>query len=162
MQSLTLKSDMEAFKAANPGCKLEDFVRWHSPRDWIGEEGQPPEAGHLSDRMSHADNIWQVMWREAMPIPVFRQRPLFDCTAEAEKALTYLEAITPRELVWQLTPPLLVSARETEGKKIWPFPDSGQHLARLYPELRPRLPHAHAVRARGAGQGARAGAQPRR
>jgi hypothetical protein len=26
---------MSAFKAANPGCVLEDFVRWHSPRDWI-------------------------------------------------------------------------------------------------------------------------------
>ena len=25
---------MESFKAANPGCVLADFVRWHSPRDW--------------------------------------------------------------------------------------------------------------------------------
>ena len=26
-------------QAANPGCLLEDFVRWYSPRDWIeGEE----------------------------------------------------------------------------------------------------------------------------
>ncbi|KAJ9562592.1 hypothetical protein OSB04_007752 [Centaurea solstitialis] len=29
-----LLSDMQAFKAANPGCILEDFVRWHSPPDW--------------------------------------------------------------------------------------------------------------------------------
>ena len=28
MQSASLLSDMEAFKAANPGCSLEDFVRW--------------------------------------------------------------------------------------------------------------------------------------
>ena len=35
MQSACLLSDMEAFKAANPGCVLGDFVRWYSPRDWI-------------------------------------------------------------------------------------------------------------------------------
>jgi Rab3 GTPase-activating protein catalytic subunit len=29
---------MEAFKAANPGSVLGDFVRWYSPRDWIEEE----------------------------------------------------------------------------------------------------------------------------
>ena len=29
-----LASDMAAFKAANPGCCIEDFVRWHSPKDW--------------------------------------------------------------------------------------------------------------------------------
>ena len=34
MQSAALLSDMESFKAANPGCTLGDFVRWHSPRDW--------------------------------------------------------------------------------------------------------------------------------
>ena len=34
MQSAGLHSDMESFKAANPGCQLADFVRWYSPRDW--------------------------------------------------------------------------------------------------------------------------------
>jgi Rab3 GTPase-activating protein catalytic subunit len=39
-----LLSDMQAFKAANPGARMEDFIRWHSPRDWVcseedGEEG---------------------------------------------------------------------------------------------------------------------------
>ena len=34
MQSTSLLSDMESFKAANPGSILSDFVRWHSPRDW--------------------------------------------------------------------------------------------------------------------------------
>ena len=38
MQSASLLSDMESFKAANPGAILADFVRWHSPRDW--EESQ--------------------------------------------------------------------------------------------------------------------------
>lgn len=34
-QSLTLKSDMMAFKAANPTASMADFVRWFSPSDWV-------------------------------------------------------------------------------------------------------------------------------
>ena len=37
MQSASLLSDMESFKAANPGAVLGDFVRWYSPRDWIDD-----------------------------------------------------------------------------------------------------------------------------
>eukprot|EP00111_Clytia_hemisphaerica_P009870 TCONS_00028921-protein len=35
MQCASLLSDMESFKAANPGCILADFVRWYSPNDWL-------------------------------------------------------------------------------------------------------------------------------
>ncbi|XP_064389082.1 rab3 GTPase-activating protein catalytic subunit-like [Halichondria panicea] len=45
MQSSSLLSDMQAFKAANPGCLLEDFVRWYSPRDWIEDEDTPTPPG---------------------------------------------------------------------------------------------------------------------
>lgn len=39
MMSASLLSDMESFKAANPGAILEDFIRWYSPRDWVeGDE----------------------------------------------------------------------------------------------------------------------------
>lgn len=31
----SLQSDMDAFKAANPLGKLEDFIRWYSPVDWV-------------------------------------------------------------------------------------------------------------------------------
>jgi Rab3 GTPase-activating protein catalytic subunit len=55
LQSAQLLSDMESFKAANPGCCLADFVRWHSPRDW--EEG----AG-LSSRMRLPSNMWTELW----------------------------------------------------------------------------------------------------
>ena len=51
---------MEAFKAANPGCALEDFVRWHSPRDWT-DDGT--ELGALSSRMSGDGNIWISLWK---------------------------------------------------------------------------------------------------
>lgn len=33
-----LLSDMQAFKAANPGAQIEDFIYWHSPRDWQKDE----------------------------------------------------------------------------------------------------------------------------
>lgn len=38
MMSASLLSDMESFKAANPNGKIEDFIRWYSPRDWIESE----------------------------------------------------------------------------------------------------------------------------
>lgn len=51
-------------QAANPGCILEDFVRWHSPPDWTENDlsdeskdasfgcGDPLSSrGHLSSRM---------------------------------------------------------------------------------------------------------------
>lgn len=44
VQSDVLLSDMSAFKAANPGACLADFVRWHSPKDWEEEEGFPPPS----------------------------------------------------------------------------------------------------------------------
>jgi Rab3 GTPase-activating protein catalytic subunit len=48
LQSAQLKSDMQAFKAANPGCCLEDFIRWHSPRDWLPGAPRvcPPRLRH--------------------------------------------------------------------------------------------------------------------
>ena len=47
MQSASLLSDMESFRAANPGAVLGDFVRWYSPRDWIdGEEAGDKVACH--------------------------------------------------------------------------------------------------------------------
>lgn len=32
LMSASLLSDMESFKAANPKGKLDDFIRWYSPR----------------------------------------------------------------------------------------------------------------------------------
>ena len=52
MQSMSLRSDMMAFKAANPGCTIADFVRWHSPRDYVTEDDG---SGHLSERMKQRE-----------------------------------------------------------------------------------------------------------
>ncbi|XP_048577238.1 rab3 GTPase-activating protein catalytic subunit isoform X2 [Nematostella vectensis] len=184
MQSASLLSDMEAFKAANPGCLLEDFVRWYSPNDWLqgpetveereelirqqelatealqesrnstesaqvrenpdgwaddelevteeellniektaaaelmseAKAGHVPELhsrpkwaeeGRLSLRMRVPGNMWEEVWHSAKPIPVRRQKRLFDETKEAEKVLHFLVSLKPSEVAFQLFPVLL-------------------------------------------------------
>ena len=93
-------TDMESFKAANPGCVLADFVRWHSPRDWDQDKCK------LSPRMEIEGNIWKEAWENAKPVPAKRQRRLFDDTREAEKVLQYLTNLKPSEAAHLLMPVL--------------------------------------------------------
>ena len=104
MQSALLVSDMSAFKAANPDALLADFVRWHSPKDWIPSEDADDSApkGRLSDRMSQEGNTWSKLWEDAPIIPVSKQKALFDPTVEGEKVLHYLETIPSSELFAQI------------------------------------------------------------
>ncbi|XP_028847857.1 rab3 GTPase-activating protein catalytic subunit isoform X2 [Denticeps clupeoides] len=107
MQSACLLSDMESFKAANPGCLLEDFVRWYSPRDYVEEEvtdenGQTVVRGDLSTRMKIPGNMWVEAWETAKATPARRQRRLFDDTKEAEKVLHYLAVQKPSDLTRHL------------------------------------------------------------
>ncbi|KAJ2825324.1 hypothetical protein IWW50_002905 [Coemansia erecta] len=113
LQCAELISDMEAFKAANPRCTLADFVRWHSPRDWIVDEGQDEHEGRLSARMAGGEgNLWQQLWAEARRVPVERQQLLFDHNFEAEKALHYLEGISTHSLFASLLPTVFLIAYE--------------------------------------------------
>ncbi|KAF9988164.1 Rab3 GTPase-activating protein catalytic subunit [Modicella reniformis] len=106
-QSTQLISDMEAFKAANPGCVLEDFIRWHSPKDWVEDKGE------MSARMADAGNYWQELWAHAKRIPVIRQTPLFNHNQEASKALFYLDNISPDQLFLQLLPTMCLVVYDT-------------------------------------------------
>ncbi|KAI3986725.1 hypothetical protein MKX01_014263 [Papaver californicum] len=117
-----LLSDMQAFKAANPGCILEDFVRWHSPPDW--SETNPDEEvkdcsdgrdatsrhGYLSTRMQKEGNLWHELWRTSKPLPAVKQAPLFDEELAVEGILSFLEDISPSELFQQLFVSILGSA----------------------------------------------------
>ncbi|KAI5060135.1 hypothetical protein GOP47_0024555 [Adiantum capillus-veneris] len=122
LQTSMLSSDMAAFKAANPSAVFEDFIRWHSPRDWLEEEvfqdsleslspsssltkfdnGLWPPRGKLSERMSHPDNIWVQLWNSVKPLPAHKQKPLFDHTREGEKVIHYLETLRPYQLLAQM------------------------------------------------------------
>eukprot|EP00250_Pteridium_aquilinum_P020712 c24913_g1_i1 orf=752-2845(-) len=107
-----LLSDMQAFQAANPGCILEDFVRWYSPPDWrqspVSESSaehfdQETECrGYLSARMQSHGNLWQELWASAKPIPAARQAPLLDEDLAVESTLDTLEDIAPVDLFEQL------------------------------------------------------------
>lgn len=102
IQSAGLLSDMESFKAANPGCQFEDFIRWHSPNDWS-------KTGGLSRRMRESV-IWNDLWHLARPCPVRRQKRLFNYTKEAEEILQYFQNITISDLVQLLSPIVVKSA----------------------------------------------------
>ncbi|XP_029383713.1 rab3 GTPase-activating protein catalytic subunit isoform X2 [Echeneis naucrates] len=115
MQSACLLSDMESFKAANPGCVLEDFVRWYSPRDYVEEEvvdekGNKVLKGELSARMKIPGNMWVEAWETARVTPARRQKRLFDDTKEAEKVLHYLAVQKPADLTHHLLPCILHAA----------------------------------------------------
>ncbi|GLH13810.1 Uncharacterized protein GBIM_18301 [Gryllus bimaculatus] len=110
IMSASLLSDMESFKAANPGAILEDFIRWYSPRDWIEEEGideYGQKKGSLSPRMQIRGNVWVDVWEAAKPVPARRQKRLFDDTREAEKVLHFLKTQSPAQMAQLLLPTLL-------------------------------------------------------
>ncbi|OMO83495.1 Rab3 GTPase-activating protein catalytic subunit [Corchorus capsularis] len=107
-----LLSDMQAFKAANPGCILEDFVRWHSPPDWTeidsGDEANSSATrGQLSSRMQKEGNLWRELWETAKPVPAIRQTPLFDEDLAVDGILNFFEDIPTSELFQQLLVSLL-------------------------------------------------------
>ncbi|XP_010443107.1 PREDICTED: uncharacterized protein LOC104726039 isoform X4 [Camelina sativa] len=107
-----LLSDMQAFKAANPGCILEDFVRWHSPPDWtendnLSGDDSSPVPGQLSTRMQKEGNLWRELWETAKPLPAVKQAPLFDEDLAVEGILNSLEDIPAAELFEQLFVSLL-------------------------------------------------------
>ncbi|XP_022729559.1 rab3 GTPase-activating protein catalytic subunit-like isoform X3 [Durio zibethinus] len=113
----TLSSDMSAFKAANPDAVFEDFIRWHSPRDWENDESEAnglsknlaenvkddwPPRGRLSQRMSDHGNLWRKIWNDAPILPAYEQKPLLDPNREGEKILHYLETVRPHQLLEQM------------------------------------------------------------
>ncbi|KAL6580892.1 hypothetical protein OROMI_006815 [Orobanche minor] len=124
-----LVSDMSAFKAANPDAVFEDFIRWHSPRDWENDDNEEdgisqtntvkvaevkwPPRGRLSERMSDNGNSWRKSWNEALPFPASEQKPLLDPNREGEKVLHYLETLRPCLLLEQMVCTAFRAAADT-------------------------------------------------
>lgn len=104
LQSAQLISDMGAFKAANPGCTIGDFIRWHSPKDWDEKKGQ------MSARMADSGNFWQELWEKSEALPASKQKPLFDHDYQAEKALSYLKGLSSSQIFVQLLPSICLLA----------------------------------------------------
>ncbi|XP_071792280.1 rab3 GTPase-activating protein catalytic subunit-like isoform X2 [Asterias amurensis] len=155
MQSACLLSDMQAFKAANPGCELEDFVRWYSPRDWVEDEEEEEEEeekeedateqdemeeegcrrrikGCLSQRMLLPGNTWQEVWFQSKPISAYLQKRLFDDTKEAEKVLHFLASLKPGEMVLHILPLIIHAAlRRLEKADVEKIPSLNPHFPTL-------------------------------
>ncbi|XP_071715743.1 uncharacterized protein [Rutidosis leptorrhynchoides] len=117
-----LSSDMSAFKAANPDAVFEDFIRWHSPKDWEEKDDNAesasskkkwPPSGKLSDRMSESGNSWRKIWNDAPPLPASDQKPLMDPNREGEKILHYLETVRPHQLLEQMVCTAFRAAADT-------------------------------------------------
>uniref|UniRef100_A0A8D8F6G2 Rab3 GTPase-activating protein catalytic subunit n=1 Tax=Culex pipiens TaxID=7175 RepID=A0A8D8F6G2_CULPI len=139
MMSASLLSDMESFKAANPAGKLEDFIRWYSPRDWIEEDADERDPfgrkGHLSSRMLIPGNTWQTVWENARAIPARRQKRLFDDAKEAEKVLHFFESRSIGQIAQLTTAALFHTAIKTlsteaaiDGKAIPAFTESMEKI----------------------------------
>ena len=104
-QLVPLKSDIAAFKAANPACAFVDFISWHSPKDLL-------DGGVLSERFLNNGNVWEKCWNETIPAPIHKQKPLFDGERESAKALHYMENMSLQDLFLQLKPLLFILAYE--------------------------------------------------
>ncbi|PWZ05041.1 Rab3 GTPase-activating protein catalytic subunit [Zea mays] len=119
-----LCSDMSAFKAANPDAVFEDFIRWHSPGEWLSEDktdgnaGWPPK-GKLSHRMSQHGNVWRKIWNDALPLPVSEQKSLLDPVREGEKVLHYLETLRPQQLLEQMVCTAFKSSADILNKTMY-------------------------------------------
>ncbi|KAF3653540.1 Rab3 GTPase-activating protein catalytic subunit isoform 2 [Capsicum annuum] len=129
LEGLGFCRDMSAFRAANPDAVFEDFIRWHSPRDWETDDSMEkvvshtnavvestndwPPRGKLSERMSERANSWRKIWNEAPPLPASEQKPLLDPNQEGEKALHYLETLRPYELLGQMVSTAFKAAADT-------------------------------------------------
>mmetsp|Transcript_10501 Transcript_10501/g.38649 ORF Transcript_10501/g.38649 Transcript_10501/m.38649 type:complete len:792 (-) Transcript_10501:209-2584(-) len=96
-----LRSDMSAFKAANPQALLEDFVRWYSPPDWIPEVGAEARGtrGCLSARMQEEGNLWRQLWEVCPAAAAAEQSSLFDEEHVGEAAIDFLATVAPSELL---------------------------------------------------------------
>ena len=106
-KNILLVSDMEAFRAANPDCCFEDFIRWYSPKDFIEAEydeqtGQLLTGEALSERFQPSDCLWKRIWQSAKAVPVSRQQRLFNYSMEAERVLEHLSTIKFEDLIRHL------------------------------------------------------------
>ncbi|PSN30908.1 Rab3 GTPase-activating protein catalytic subunit, partial [Blattella germanica] len=131
VMSASLLSDMESFKAANPGAVLDDFIR------------------SLSARMQIKGNMWLDVWEAAKPVPARRQKRLFDDTREAEKVLHYLESQKPSAVADLLLPALTHAAicrlLQEQKEELTMLPDAFKRIIKIAERItrnpRPMLRH---------------------
>lgn len=117
-----LLSDMEAFKAANPGCVLADFARWRCPGDWRPWTGQATatrqamaedEKGEDEEEEEEEPAATRLAWRgQGRVDPCFFKREEVGALGPAAVRALWLRA---RPVPAARQRPLLAAAREGEA-----------------------------------------------
>ena len=122
IQKPKLLNDMSAFKAANPGAILQDFIAWYgnpeNPLKQYEEENFFTETtpyGLTSPTKTPEDDafealsvlratraFWSTCWGEAQPNPAQNQEPLFDAFSTVEMLLLWFESMHPAILINQI------------------------------------------------------------
>jgi len=117
-----LKSDMSAFKAANPGAVFQDFTGWYgnpeNPLQQFKDETSScttdevfqsidmkcanEEAEEARFVLDSTREFWSNAWDETLPIPASEQNPLFDAFSTVEMLLMSFEDMHPAFLVNQI------------------------------------------------------------
>ncbi|KAK9811411.1 hypothetical protein WJX72_003484 [[Myrmecia] bisecta] len=92
-----LASDMAAFKAANPGCVLADFVRW-TAGDRVSAGNRPEPALTVPNGSTYQGELWH----KTDALPACLQIPLFDAVEQGEAVLQAIAGTTPAALFEQL------------------------------------------------------------
>uniref|UniRef100_A0A0K0E1I2 Rab3 GTPase-activating protein catalytic subunit n=1 Tax=Strongyloides stercoralis TaxID=6248 RepID=A0A0K0E1I2_STRER len=100
-----LASDMSAFKTANPKCCFEDFIRWHSPNDWIYNIDN--KKYELSTRMAGINNLWKKTWDKSIPLSIYKQKKYFNENKEWKKIFEKIKNITFGEMLYLILPSTL-------------------------------------------------------
>ncbi|KAG0553821.1 hypothetical protein KC19_12G042000 [Ceratodon purpureus] len=156
-ESKRVVSDMDAFKAANPGANLEDFVQSQSLQHRIDPSvcasshsdaaseniAGTSEMREMADLTSEPGMWWRQMWDSKRAQMKDVQKPPFDHIREAEKVLHYLDTIRPQELVAQMlaTSYLLVAdGLKTTVSDYMVSPAMAQQLEELYASMASLLP----------------------
>eukprot|EP00931_Biecheleriopsis_adriatica_P095314 TRINITY_DN68934_c0_g1_i1.p1 TRINITY_DN68934_c0_g1~~TRINITY_DN68934_c0_g1_i1.p1 ORF type:complete len:447 (+),score=113.57 TRINITY_DN68934_c0_g1_i1:61-1341(+) len=114
-----MRSDIAAFKAANPSACLADFLTWRKDVEGLSLEPFPQDW---------LEELWgAVQAQEASS----QQGKLFEPYREAEMALHYLENIEGTQLLLQLFRVLLRDALEELSARIAAVGDGPPHLRSL-------------------------------
>jgi hypothetical protein len=123
-----LSSDVSAFKAANPGCMLQDFLAWHGGASALGNHlagdasisgGGPGSAAAALQGPGAPQGPDLAAWREvfdrAPPLPAAKQQPLLDASVLAEELLAALLGLGAAEVLGQLA--LLLARASLSGER---------------------------------------------
>lgn len=110
-----LAADMAAFKAANPGCVLEDFTAWRRPEEYTSHAGETRlPLQELAE--------WESTWAATAPAALDAAETARFLEGQAERALHWLETVSHvtamRQLLGVAVDGVVQMMRSCEGARL--------------------------------------------